>query len=137
MLAALLGRLCELADGDERRQKGPPQHVPVEVGTVDGNCRKRSVALVDSGNLWRNCVSEGFLKRMGLTTKDIRPIEQKKILTAKEGATLEILGELRRPLFMSFGDRPDRYVFRPVVVMFTSGKGNLDRLDSHVNLILL
>jgi hypothetical protein len=59
------------------------------------SCRlgKLSVpALLDSGNIWRNVMSERLLKKLGMEPKDLQPLSISKIQTAKMGASLEVRG---------------------------------------------
>ncbi len=73
-------------------------------------------ALIDSGNLWRCCMSDELARTMGITPNDLRPIAQTRVQTAKDGAELEVLGELKHPLKIQFGDLAVKFSFRPVVL---------------------
>lgn len=73
-------------------------------------------ALLDSGNLVGNIISLSFLKRLGFTTSDIRPLPRiHKVGTAKAGTHLEILGEVIRPISLRFGGSPTVMRFQPLV----------------------
>ena len=73
-------------------------------------------ALVDSGNVWRNAISAKFLKKLGLTMSDLRPLTIKTIGTAKAGSDLKVLGELKTPLHLKLGGAEKIFKTRPVVI---------------------
>ena len=74
-------------------------------------------ALVDSGNVWRNAISAKFMKKLGLTTDDLRPLSTKTIGTAKTGASLTVLGEVKTSLRLKLGGGTDKtFKTRPVVI---------------------
>jgi transposase InsO family protein len=84
--------------------------LPIKIDTT--TC----AALVDSGNLWRNVISVDMLKRLGMNETDLRPIGRTRLATAKEGADLKILGELKRPIYLALGGTGTKIKDRPVVV---------------------
>jgi hypothetical protein len=82
--------------------------------------------LVDSGNIWRNAISKDFaLNHMKLTEADIRPLSTKTIGTAKDGASMRVLGEVTRPLPLQLGGISTCLKTRPVVVEGLSMPFNL------------
>ncbi len=99
-----------------------------------------TTALIDSGNLWRNAISEDFFRFLGLTKKDLRPIDQERVGTAKKSATLEVLGETRQYIRLFLGKLPVAFRFKPVVIKGLSmpiniggpflKKHNIDQLHS-------
>ena len=84
--------------------------LPVSVNGV------ATTALVDSGNLWRNVISEEFFKALGLTRKDLVRLRQTTVGTAKSGANLEVLGETRSSLRMRLAGLDTKFSFKPVVL---------------------
>ncbi len=72
--------------------------------------------MLDSGNIWRCCLSEEYANQIGITDKELRPLTQTVVQTAKDGAALTVLGETKQPLKLQFGDLPVRFSFRPVVL---------------------
>ena len=74
-------------------------------------------ALLDSGNLWRCCLSKKMLDSLGLTTADLRPLKGiSSVGTAKAGASLKVLGELSKPIALRFGGLSTAFKCRPVVL---------------------
>jgi hypothetical protein len=61
-------------------------------------------------------MSEQLLKKLGLGPNDLQPLSTSKILTAKMGASLEILGELKTRVQLQLGGCETRFRCRPVVV---------------------
>jgi hypothetical protein len=54
--------------------------------------------LVDSGNVWCNPMCKDFaFNQMNLTEADLRPLPTKTIGTAKDGASMRVLGEVTQP----------------------------------------
>ena len=84
----------------------------VRFGSVAG------VALIDSGNTWRTVISPEFAIKLGINLKtDLRPIRPScTIGTAKSGQNLNILGETKTKLHLSFGNSVTKFQLRPVVV---------------------
>jgi hypothetical protein len=67
------------------------------------NCRLGQLSVpsvLDSGNVWRNMMSERLLKKLGLGLDDLQPLSISKIQTAKMGASLEIMGELKQRIYL-------------------------------------
>jgi hypothetical protein len=51
--------------------------------------------MVDSGNIWRNAIGKDFaFNHKKLTKSDIRPLSTKTKGTAKDGASMRVLGEV-------------------------------------------
>jgi hypothetical protein len=86
------------------------RYLPVTIGKT--SCR----ALIDSGNLWRNVVSKDFLYQLGLTVKDLKPCAIQNVATAKRGANLAVLGEVRHPLKTQMGGLNIKFKTSPVVI---------------------
>ena len=82
-------------------------------------------ALVDSGNLFDNVMSKELLFQIGLTLADLEPVDQRSIGTAKEGAKLQVLGRVKKPLHLQMGRLPTRFKTRPVVLEGLSMPFNL------------
>jgi hypothetical protein len=83
-------------------------------------------ALVDSGNIWPNAISKDFaINHMKLTEAAIRPLSTKTIGTAKDGASMRVLGEVTRPLPLQLGGISTCLKTRPVVVESLSMPFNL------------
>ena len=89
----------------------PRQFLPVHINGLE--CK----ALLDSGNLWRTCISPELMHALGLTRQDLRPLGQDvRVTTAEKGKGLTILGEVRQMLTMSLGSATTKFKFRPVVI---------------------
>jgi hypothetical protein len=83
------------------------------------NCRLGQLsvpALLDSGNVWRNVMSKQLLKKLGLGPDDLQPLTISKIQTAKMGASLEIMVELKQKIYLQLGGCQTRFRCRPIVV---------------------
>jgi hypothetical protein len=61
-------------------------------------------------------MSERLLKKLGMGPKDLQPLSISKIQTAKMGASLEIMGELKQRIYLQLGGCETRFRCRPVVV---------------------
>ena len=72
-------------------------------------------ALIDSGNSAGNCISLRVARALGLTKKDIEPMDA-IIGTAKEGANLEVLGRPKKNLHLRFGGMGVTFRIRPFVI---------------------
>ena len=102
--------------------------VQLTVGKVQ--CR----AMVDSGNLWRNVMSVGFLKQIGLSLSDLQPVlGAKQVGTAKAGSGLQILGELKTPISLMLGQGKTEFKCRPVVLEGLSMPFNISGPFLHEN----
>ena len=78
-----------------------------------------SFALIDSGNVVVNAISERFARSIfGENWRD--EIEHagrySEIGTAEEGAALNVLGRTKKPLILRFGGVPKNYMTTPVVI---------------------
>ena len=84
----------------------------MKLGSVAG------VALIDSGNTWRTVISADFAKTLGINLlTDIRPLKNACLVgTAKSGETLDILGETKTYMHLSFGSLDTKFKLRPVVI---------------------
>ncbi len=61
----------------------------------------RCGAVVDSGNWWRNIMSEDFATRIGIRTSNLRPLQENtRVMSVRAGADLHVLGETKEPLTM-------------------------------------
>ena len=73
--------------------------------------------MVDSGNIWRNAISETLMNQLGFDQRDLRPIPGvNTVNTAGKGQKLEVLGELRTPLKIRLGGHPRLFKTRPAVI---------------------
>jgi len=120
-MAALLAHMQILGRGREDEQAAAEycRYLPVKVRGITES------ALVDSGNLWRCCISPEFLYRLGLGRHDLQPIAVKTLTTAKTGGNMKVLGELRQPLHFALGGLATKYKIRPVVIEGLSMAMNL------------
>jgi hypothetical protein len=82
---------------------------------------------VDSGNEWRTAISEEFAKAMGFPRASLRPTAEKAVGTAKDGATIRILGEVPEPLRFQFEQGPSlgTFIIRPAVLESLSSPVNI------------
>ena len=83
------------------------------------------MALVDSGNMFRNVISYQFLQKMGLSESDLRPISDTTVGTAKKGDRLQVLGETKKTLPLRLGGLPFSFKIRPAVIKGLSMEVNL------------
>ena len=81
-------------------------------------------ALVDSGNLFRNVISENFFLSLGFTQKDLNPMQVATIASARSDAPLEVLGEAP-PLTLRFPKVKNTFSTRPVVLKGLSHDVNI------------
>ena len=95
------------------------RYLPIKIGDI--TCS----ALIDSGNLWRNAISVGLLRKLGLSEADLRPAETSTIATAKQGANLKVLGELKKAIYINIGGLQTRFKTRPVVIEDLSMAANI------------
>ncbi len=82
-------------------------------------------ALVDSGNLWRTCISPDFLKELGGDKSQLQPLSVTTLGTAKQGANLKVLGETKAPVKVRFGAQEQTFKVKPVVIEGLNMKMNL------------
>jgi hypothetical protein len=82
---------------------------------------------VDSGNEWRTAISEEFAKALGYPRAKLRTISEKAVGTAKNGATIRILGEVPEPLRFHFEQGPSlgTFLMRPAVLESLSSPVNI------------
>ena len=74
-------------------------------------------AVVDSGNRWRNIMSEDFANWIGIRTNDLRPLQQNtRVTSVRAGADLHVLGETKEPLIMKLKHTGKTYTTRPAVI---------------------
>lgn len=95
--------------------QGYCKHAELQIRGARGS--QSCLAMVDSGNLWRTIISPAFLRKLGYTLGDLRPVPGlTRLGTAKKGATLGILGQLKHNLAVRF--EVDGTIFKvcPVVV---------------------
>ena len=83
------------------------------------------LALVDSGNLWRNAVSESVAKKLGFKREQLRPLEVTRIATAKPNASLRVLGELPHDVTLLLGTHQTPIRTKPIVIEGLSMDVNL------------
>ena len=51
-------------------------------------------ALVDSGNVWQNAISERLAQQLGYTSNQLAPMKEAQVSTAQSGGHLTVLGRL-------------------------------------------
>lgn len=95
------------------------RYLPIKIGKV------ACAALMDSGNLFKNCISPALLARLGLNETDLKVTGTTRLATAKEGAEMKILGELKKPIYLDLGGSGIRIKDRPTVVRGLSMAFNL------------
>jgi hypothetical protein len=61
-------------------------------------------------------MSKQLLKKLGLGPDDLQPLTISKIQTAKMGASLEIMVELKQKIYLQLGGCQTRFRCRPIVV---------------------
>ncbi len=77
----------------------------------------RCGAVVDSGNRWRNIMSEDFATRIGIRVIGVSPLQQNtKVTLVRAGADLHVLGETKEPLVMKLKHTGKTYTTRPAVI---------------------
>jgi hypothetical protein len=84
-------------------------HLPVAIND------KPVLALIDSGNSWRSAISEDFFLSLGFTEKDITPLKQQSLTTAKEGANLDVLGECKVKMTLTSPGNKSKWAFHPII----------------------
>ncbi len=104
---------------DLKRGNNYCMYLPVVLNSVPCN------AMIDSGNVWRNVISESFAKKLGLQKKDLKPLGTVSVGTAKAGAELSVLGQVRRPLELRLGGLPKKFKIQPAVIRGLSMPLNL------------
>ena len=72
------------------------------------------LALVDSGNVFRNVCSPAFMAKLGLTKSQLDPVPHSSLSTAKAGAEMEVLGAM--PVTLQFGSLEKKFQSNFVVV---------------------
>ena len=75
-----------------------------------------SYGLIDSGNTWRSAMSVDAFYALGYGLEDIKPLPQKEVGTALEGASLKVIGEPRRPLRFRVRGCETLFKFIPVLL---------------------
>jgi hypothetical protein len=85
-------------DNDNKGSNSFYKYLPIHIN--NHTCS----ALFNSGNIWRNAINKDFaFNQMKLTEADIRPLSTKTIGTAKDGASMRVLGEVTQPLPLQLG----------------------------------
>ena len=80
-------------------------------------------ALLDGGNDYRSCISDTLATNLGLTDKDLRPVDETRVGTAKADSNLLVIGEPKKPLRMNV--HGVNFKFRPVIVQGLSMDVNI------------
>ena len=107
-------------------------------------------ALIDSGNLVTNVISEDFAHRLFETKNLTKYLEPSKTFsrlgTAQQGAVLDVLGVVKRPVHIRFGGSSARFPSHPLVIRGLSSdvnisgpflmKNQLDQLHSSGELLV-
>ena len=80
------------------------------------NCS--SFALIDSGNVIVNAISEKFALRLfaGKLDENIQPLSYTHIGTADQKARMRVLGVTKQPLVLRFGGASMRFYTSPIVI---------------------
>ena len=98
-------------DDNEEDFRNYQIYLPVRLGNVT------SVAMMDSGNLWRTAVSWEFAQKMGLNKRDLKAIPgYGKIGTAAKNGALDVMGETIRKIRLNLGGGTRDLLCRPVVI---------------------
>ena len=82
-------------------------------------------ALVDSGNLLCNVISEEFLRKLNIPPTALKPVGFSKVGSAKKGAAMEVLGQLPKPVRLRFGGHHGSFWIQPIVLRNLSMPLNL------------
>ena len=86
-------------------------YVEVKVGS------RKAKALVDSRNSYGSCISQQFFEELGFRPCDLDPLPSKvTVATARKGTTLEVSGQLNKPVHFYLGDYPKPFTFKPYVI---------------------
>jgi hypothetical protein len=94
-----------------RKLKDPfHKYLPVMVNNT--HC----AALLDSGTLFRCCISKDFLAHLGIPVSVLRPIAITSVGSAKEGVCMKVLGEVPTKLKLQLGGHSCVFPFKPVVL---------------------
>ena len=77
-----------------------------------------SLALIDSGNLVVNAISEAFAKRLyGMNVQDhLQPLKFTHIGTADKKGKLQVLGVTKQPVTLRFGGSSVKFLTHPIVI---------------------
>ena len=87
------------------------KYAPVHINGLSG------MALMDSGNTWRTVISKDFAEQLGLNLQtDLKPLRCTSVGTAKEDSNLEVLGETKKFMHLTFSTCPTKFKFKPVVI---------------------
>ena len=102
-------------------------------------------AFIDSGNTLHNAISPKTFQQIGLKESDMIPIDR-KVKTAKTGAYLEVLGQVKRKIPLRFVDSKQVFWIRPLIIKGLSmpfnialpflRKYKIDQLHSQDSLLL-
>ena len=77
--------------------------------------RRPAIALLDSGNNYRSLVSHELILNLGIQLEELHETDD-KIFTAKAKKTLQILGEIPKPLVLRIPEAGFVTEFEPLVV---------------------
>ena len=99
-----------------RTPKYYKHQVPLRI-TIPGGQVMACTAMVDSGNVWTNVISKKLFQAMNFTEADLKPLNGPTAVgTAKAGAEMTVLGQLRRPLKLQIGNHDCKFKDQPVVL---------------------
>ena len=108
------GHLCPINQlGKDQRSLGAFKPLcPIKLNDCS------SFALIDSGNIVVNAISEKFAVRLfsGRLEENLQPLEYKYIGTAEQGARMRVLGVTKRPLVLRFGGASFKFLTSPIVI---------------------
>ena len=85
----------------------------------------RAKALIDSGNLFGDAISEEFFKSLPVEFQEVEPSSIRTVHTAKKSQGIEVVGKLRKPLYFTFQGHSTRFSIRPTVLKGLSMPINL------------
>ena len=87
----------------------------------------RTLALADSGNIWRDVISDEFCERLGIPTSTLKPLNVQTVGTACKSGSMKVLGLVTKPLFLRVIGSKDLFTFRPVVIKDLSMAVNISK----------
>ena len=99
-----------------KRTKELFSYVPVRIGDFN------IAALVDSGNLYRTCISLEAANKMNLKLRNA-PI--RSLGTADKNADLSVIGETAKPIHIRLGEHNTKFKIRPIVIKNLSHPMNI------------
>ena len=99
-----------LHDDDFDPLKHKLRYLPVTLGTT------ACLALPDSGNTWRNVISEDLMTKLGYNLSQLHPLPNHRVSSANKRAPLTVLGELPTSLSFRIHGCPAPLKTKPAVI---------------------